>query len=289
MSNHPAWKHTWKTFTKQEAKSILDSHLGLQRRLDEAWVDALTRKIDLGLWEDFDPSQSPVAFDKDRKLINGQHRLRAFLKSKKDTLTALIITGLDPEDYRLFDQETKARVKAMAHSERDNVTRDQARIRHAMILVSGDRKYQLTQAEWAFRMDKTFRKEMAWTSDALAKASGVGRAPFVAPLIYAWRADPEFFTKMGAFWLTGMDPPNRSFANFRDDALSGKTLPKYGGRMVSGSVTAMFRMLTFLAAAHQKSQPPRYTATMNGLRYWSERLRDGAWSRWEHQVLGEED
>lgn len=288
MANHPDWKETFKTFTKGEARDILGTRIQQQRKLQPNWVNALSRKMDLGLWNPFDPSQSPIAFDRNRNLINGQHRLQAFVLSKMDTLTVKIMTGCAPEDFSLFDHDLRIRAKAAAHPGSSNVARDQARIRHTMSLRMGDRHLIMTEPEFEFLATKTYRKELAFAAEAIPKAGNIGRAPFVAPMMYAYRTAPEFFVEAANAWAAGDGTLPKAVRLFRDSALAGTALPRDGGGKTA-TVGASLRMLNALAIWHQKGTfPKRLTTSLAGLRYFSERLRDGAATTWGKQVVEDE-
>ena len=287
MANHPDWKESFKTFTKQEAQDILGKRLQQQRKLQPNWVNALTRKMDLGLWMPFDPSQSPIAFDRNRNLINGQHRLNAFIRSRLDTITMKVMTGCEPEDYALFDHDLRIRAKSQAHPDHPNVSRDQARLRHVMSLRMGDRHLIMTEPEFDFLATKTYRKELTFASEVIPKAGNIGRAPFVAPFMYAFRVDPEFITMAATAWASGENLP-KAIRSFRDSALTGTALPRDGGGQTA-TVAASLKMFNALATWHQKaSSPSRLKASLTGLRYFSERLRDGAATTWSKQLIDDE-
>jgi hypothetical protein len=283
-SNGPSWKLSFRKLTKQQARETLGM-TRRQRALSEPVVSAYARTMDLGLWDANRPSQTPVAFDRDGYVINGQHRLNAFLRSKLDELTFPVITGCDPEDFFGFDQDVSLRTKNSAHPDRKNVARDQARVKWIEALVRADPFIRLTQPEFAHLADRTWRKQLSWADDAIKMARAQGRQAYVAAFMYAHRVDPVFADRIGRSWANGGEGLPATLLKFRDEAL------RDSGRRGTGAqvMNATFKLLNGLACMHRgESMPPRLQPTLSGLKYFSEKARDGAASRWSRAVFAEE-
>jgi hypothetical protein len=138
----PQWKSSLRLVTKEQAKTWL-SKMGVNRNLNESWVVAFQRAMDAGLW-DTDPGRSPIALDTEGRLINGQHRLAAFLRSKLDVLAVVVATNCPPESFETFDQDVFARGRKHAHLGRQCVSRDTARVKWLETILSADPYRKIT-------------------------------------------------------------------------------------------------------------------------------------------------
>lgn len=69
------------------------------RPIDQSRIDEYTREMLTGQWRIAD---SALAFDREGVLLNGQHRLRAVVKSRT-TQTFIVLEGADPEDQHVMD------------------------------------------------------------------------------------------------------------------------------------------------------------------------------------------
>jgi hypothetical protein len=280
-SNGPAWTLTFREFTKQSAREALGK-MRMQRTLDVAWAAALGRTMDLGLWESYRPSQKPIAIDVDGFLINGQHRLTAFVNhSKLDTITFPVATGCDPSDYAGFDQDEKLRMQNAAHPGRANVSRDKARVRWAEALVQASVDVKLTQPMFTHLADKTWRRQLEWADETIGLARWQGRQAYVAPLMYVHRLDPAFADKIGKSWANGGDALPAPLFRLRDEALR-----EAGNGTRQQALSTSFKVLNALAAMHEgKPMPVRLSNNISGLRYFSGKLRDGVSARWDKALL----
>lgn len=278
IASKPYWKHSFQKFTKGDAQRALDKvSPNRDRSIDEAWVAALARTMDMGLWEPFRPSQKPLAFDVDGNRINGQHRLLAFLRSKLTELVFPVVTGCRPEDYETFDQDEKARTKRAAHPDISFVTRDQARIAWLDKLTSGVISRKMTQPVFRKLWDVTWHKQIQWSIEVMPGASGHQRAPFVVAFMYVHKADPEFAEKMARAWVDGIGLPP-AMHRLRDLAIRSR--PK-GGTGAVAMIRATLRILNALAPLHRGEQGNgRIYENLAGLRYFSELMRDGSIARW---------
>lgn len=283
----PGWRIEWRKFTKADALAALGKSSGLDRNTDESWVAALAQTMDLGLWDVYSPSQVPVAFDRDGVRLNGKHRLSAFLKSKLTEIVFPVIEGLSPEAFASFDQNVKARMHRAAHRDRSNVGRDEARINWLEALISGNPKVKVTTQVFAHLADHKWRKQLEWADETLPKAGKQGKAPYAAALMYAHRVDANLADKVGKAWANGGAGLPKPLLRLRDTALSATNFS--GAR--NDRLKHSFKMLNALALMHQGHPvPDRLSDNLNGLRYFSARLRDGAATRWEKQtILGGEE
>jgi hypothetical protein len=279
--NGPEWKLSFREFTKQSAREAL-GRMRMQRTLDVAWAAALGRTMDLGLWESFRPSQKPIALDREGYLINGQHRLTAFVNhSKLETIVFPVVTGCDPKDYAGFDQDEKLRMRNAAHPGRPNVARDMARVRWVEALVQADVDVKLTQPMFAHLADKTWRRQIDWADETIRVARWQGRQAYVAPFMYVHRLDPAFADRIGKSWANGGDALPAPLFRLRDEALR-----EAGNGTRNQSLSTSMKMLNALAAMHEGTPvPARLNNNITGLRYFSSRLRDGVAARWEKALL----
>lgn len=93
--------------TPELAASLLKRNIETNRKMKNAIVDSYVHDITLGKWNT--AVSDPIRFSKTGKLIDGQHRLQALVKSGCN-ITMLIITGLEEDDYRYVDNGSKRRV-----------------------------------------------------------------------------------------------------------------------------------------------------------------------------------
>lgn len=275
----PGWRIEWRKFTKADAHAALGK-VREDRAPDAAWVAALTREMDLDLWDTYSPAQVPLAFDRDGFRLNGGHRLRAFIASKRAEIIFPVITGLSPEQFRAFDQDTKLRFKTAAHPSRSNVQRDMARVAWLQSLVSGATALKMTNREFSLLAEGRWSKQLAWADETLPHGGKQGKAPYAAALMYAHRLDPDFAEKVGKAWANGGAGLPAALLRLRDTALSVKTVHAHRASRVGHT----FKMLNALALMHRGDRvPDRIPVNTAGLRYFSERLRDGAAARWDKQ------
>lgn len=283
--NGAKWRIEWRKFSKEDARRDL-ARFREDRPTDEAWVNALARTMDLGLWDTYSPSQTPIAYDRDGYRINGKHRLAAFDRSRLTEIVFPVIVGLRPEDFGSFDQNVKPRKHNAAHPDRPNVYRDEARINWLEALVNAEMRVKVTTQVFEHLADKKWRNQLEWATEVLPVQGRQGKAPYAAALMYAHRADSAFADKVGRAWANGGAGLPAPLLRLRDGAL---TVLRYGGRDAKIGLT--FKMLNALAAIHQgKDIPSRLSSNLGGLRYFSEKLRDGAAARWEKRtVIGNEE
>lgn len=277
------WRIEWQRFTKTDAKRALEKARE-DRGTDASWVAALARTMDLGLWETYSPSQTPVAFDRDGFRLNGKHRLAAFLQSSLTEIVFPVIRGLEPREFALFDQNIKTRKHNVAHNDWPNVYRDEARINWLEALSTGETSVKVTTQTFAHLAKNKWRRQIEWAAEAMPRQGRQGKAPYAAAFMYAHRVDPEFTDKIARAWSNGGAGLPTPLLRLRDGAL---TSLRYGDRRAKIGLT--FKVLNALAAMHQGRQvPDRLNERTSGLRYFSDRLRDGAAARWEKRIENEE-
>lgn len=88
-----------RVITPEEAKEILSKSNINNRRIRLRYVDWLAKLIVEGQWM---VTHQGIAFDKNGRLVDGQHRLLAISKSGKDT-PILVTTNLEEESYNHID------------------------------------------------------------------------------------------------------------------------------------------------------------------------------------------
>lgn len=277
----PGWRIEWRKFTKEDARRDLAKFRD-DRPTDTSWVNALTRSMDLGLWDTYSPSQTPIAFDREGYRINGKHRLQAFVQSKLTEIVFPVVAGLSREAFKQFDQNLKPRKHQHAHNGRSNVYRDEARINWLETIVTADPSVKVTTQVFDALVGGKWRKQVEWADEVVKTQRGQGKAPYVAPLMYTHRAAPEFADKIAKSWANGGSGLPKQLLRIRDAALSTRYVT--GDRR--SRVGMSLKMLHALALMHQgKALPDRLNESLAGLRYWSEKLGDGAIGRWEKATI----
>lgn len=102
----PAPRTEWVDVTPALAKEWLKKNCVLNRPLSLTTVGEYARLMEIGNGHDGWDSEAPhtpIAFDWDDNLVNGQHRLRAIIASGR-TIRCLVMWNVDPESYRNTDQ-----------------------------------------------------------------------------------------------------------------------------------------------------------------------------------------
>jgi len=282
-ANGPGWKIEWVKFTKADAQQAL-AKFKEDRGVDAAWVDALSRTMDAGLWEVYSPSQTPIAFDRGGNRLNGKHRLLAFIKSKLDEIIFPVVRNLDPDEFRNFDQNVKLRKHTNAHPGHINLFRDEARVGWLEVIVSADKSVKMTTQLFDHLCGGKWKRQVRWATDKLQSQSRQGKAPYAAAFMYVHRLDPVFADKVVEMWRDGPDGSKHPhLRRIRDRAMS-VTKNGHGGR--GEREVDMLRLLGVLAYMHQdRPLPNRLSNILVGIRYFSEKLRDGAAARWEKRTI----
>lgn len=270
------WNVRWESFTKKQATIALKG-AGVDRPTDEAHLWALRESMNLGLWDTYSPAQTPIAFDSDNRRLNGKHRLQAFLQSKLDTIVFPVIRNCHPSAHALFDQNTKARVKAAAHPGRSNVTRDIARVNALVGLVEGMPRTMISGPLFDYYVEHEYKSDILWAAEVFPSGREHLRAAHVTAFMYARRADESFAQEMAEKWRSG-DGLTVQLRRMRDEALreAGR-----GGvtRVAAAELTR--RTLNALMLVHRKdSSTRRVTSSLAGLRYFSEKIEDGVADKW---------
>ena len=269
----PEWKIKWSLVSKQQARKWIDK-CHSNRTMNESVVDGYRRVMEAGLW-DTRPAQSPIALDSDGNLINGQHRLQAFIASNLTTILLPIITNCAPEDYRLFDQDIYVRSRAAQFRDRTNVPRDMARVRALEVLQTGDPKRRIPNSLYEQLTDTVYRREIEWSALAFTNGGDQQRAPFVAAFMYVHRVAPDFVASLAKPWVNGGEGLPSPMLRLRDEAIR---------RMRGGNYAAMnesLRMLNGLMYLHGRRAMPRtLLPNTTGLNYWSTMAKDGVAETW---------
>ncbi len=94
--------HKWELITPEMAREYLDLNVNMNRPWSPALVERYAQDILDGRWHSTAPT-TPIAFDWECNLINGQNRLRAIIKSNTPVLMP-VECGHDPESYAFIDQ-----------------------------------------------------------------------------------------------------------------------------------------------------------------------------------------
>lgn len=87
------------TVYPETAQDWLDNHNNRNRKVRQPVVDRYAHDMIEGNWH---YNGEPIQFDTNFNLMNGQHRLRAIVKSGK-AQSILVITGLDPAAHTTMD------------------------------------------------------------------------------------------------------------------------------------------------------------------------------------------
>lgn len=280
----PPHQYEYRTLTKDQAKALL-AKVSNQRRIDQAWVLALTRTMDSGLW-DCRAGRTPIALDKSDRPQNGQHRLAAFIASKLDEITFVFVTGCEPEDIESFDGDTKTRSSAL--SDFANAQREFARVKALDKLVSGVVRAKYTRTVVGQLRNK-WKKQCEWAGETIPRHGAQGRAPYAAAFMYAWKADSEFADTHAKAWSNGGGGLPQVMLRLRDRALSGNEKTS-GSTGAAAAIRTTLKMLNVLAHMHQGHEVKSAGDGLNGLRYFSGLIQDGAARRWEQgeHLLSEE-
>lgn len=292
--NYPWLKHVrYENFSMEKTQKLLNSGLEYDRPLNMPSVRKhLEAMRTEGAWWPYSPSQTPIIISKDGVRINGQHRLLAYAQYLRDggePFQFPVIRDFPMEGYDYIDIGAKSRSAKDAFYERENVTRDTARVNWLHALIIGDIFYTSSVATLKLKFDDTYADELVWASETFPSASKQMRAPFVVPFMYIYKVDKKFAMEMAEAWKTGDGLPP-TLRTLRDHALvdSGQTKkskkPLVGGGRAYTHEGLTFKILNVLAELHQKKTPSqRASNSSEGFKYWSDLRKDGAWSAYKNQ------
>lgn len=180
--------------TPDEAKAFLGQNQG-NRKVNNTFVDTLARDMAAGNWR---MTGEPIKFDTEGRLIDGQHRLQAVVKSGQ-SIQFFVITGLAPETQFFLDagrKRTVANVFQMQGVKDANVLAAVARLANGL---------ETGQIRTAFKNGAalTHAEGMAWAksnpdaAEALRRARNVYKelrfsvAAVSTVLYYAWLVDGD--------------------------------------------------------------------------------------------------
>lgn len=103
-------RRTLKTSTVSVTPKLAEQWLKANpsnRPINDNTVERYTQQIKLGNWQ---LTGEPIQFDKDGRLLNGQHRLRAIIKAGK-SIDTLVVRGVSPLAVEYMDTGRKRDVK----------------------------------------------------------------------------------------------------------------------------------------------------------------------------------
>jgi hypothetical protein len=91
------------TIEPEGADTVIQHHNGRNRPVGDTILNHLSKILRLG---EFLFTGETIIFDSEGQLINGQHRLRACIKTKVP-LHTFVVFGVDPRVFRVLDQHSK--------------------------------------------------------------------------------------------------------------------------------------------------------------------------------------
>ena len=123
------------TITKHTAAYWLTKN-DHNRRITPSRVSDYTRQMNDGLWMD---AGDPIRFSGNfERLLDGQHRLSAFIKSNLDRLNVVVITHLVPDSFMVMDTGARRSASDVLHiNNYTNATNLAASAKIAMTLKKG--------------------------------------------------------------------------------------------------------------------------------------------------------
>jgi hypothetical protein len=92
--------------TREDAQDILSRNFDGQRGVSKTAVKEIASKMNAGEWMN---TGQPILIDWYDRLIDGQHRLTAFLDSDLEEIEMTIIRGVDPKSFRHIDDGGRPR------------------------------------------------------------------------------------------------------------------------------------------------------------------------------------
>lgn len=102
---------TWEKVTPERAQRWLAQNIANNRPLMQKRVKTYAHDMRAGRWQAI---PAPIIFDKDGRLIDGQHRLAAMVESRA-TLTLLVARGSDIDAQRVIDTGSNRAVGQIVH------------------------------------------------------------------------------------------------------------------------------------------------------------------------------
>jgi len=279
MTKRIPWKESIERITKEEATKLLSRPHPSQRKIDPVHVGMLARAMDLGKWDPTDPND-PIQIDRKGCVIDGHHRLTAFIASSLRVLYVRVRRGCDPDLFKRINQGTKARGPAQANPGRSLVKRDSSRVKYLLMIEQGLPNMKLSNPEFLHYADGRFRESLTWAGEALRSEQRPLLAPIVASIMYVRMADKKFGEELAEAWRTGSGLSPR-LQKFRDAIFRGDAISYEGsGNHQTSALRALVEFLHYAMLMHLKHDPKRVVVSQAGLKHFSDLIGDGAYSRW---------
>ena len=130
-------KHTERiTITPEKAKNVLETRNKDNRPISPKEVEMLAREMELGRFKD---NGDTFKFDVNGRLLDGQHRLAAIVKSGIPLIDAIVVYGIAPDAVDTIDSGRKRSVADKAKFRGIAMTRNYASIaRNRIQYLIGD-------------------------------------------------------------------------------------------------------------------------------------------------------
>ena len=182
-----------------------------QRKWSATTVSQLARSMQAGLWQ---LCLDPIVIDLEGRLINGQHRLRAILRSGTPC-TLLVIRGAPPELIHVMDHMRKRTLVDSLYINK----RPQPKLRGPVVnaLISVVHKKQFASTDAGLEVEKIYEQELNVVISIYSKVAGLNVAGIYAAAALCLRADPNLLEDFLIPVIKG-GPANHSPAYFLREA-----------------------------------------------------------------------
>ena len=247
--------------TPKLAAEWLESRNDRNRSISPEHVAMLARAM---ASKTFRLTHQGIAFNQEGKLIDGQHRLSAVVKSGC-TVKMMVTFGADSKDMIVCDRSRNRTTRdALAiQNERDHAALRAAVLRMLLKVENGG-NYKADDQE-ILREDIRHDGGLSWF--AKSAHHKLWYAPFAAAIVYAYERRPQEITTFVEMVTAGANLPGRSAALVAYNAMVSRDIHLKGGseaRMIA------FRKMLRACAAHCASEKiSKLQDGEEGLRYFA--------------------
>lgn len=161
---------------EEVAAKMLEKNTDNYRKLNMKTVHQYARKMTLGYWQE---NGEPIQFDKNGKLLNGQHRLRAIIESHT-TQRMLVVFDVDADVFDSGRNRTLREYSNINSAIGGAITAILSRLNTNLRVLIGNEERTEYYTRYRDYFDKAFLFSCRGAGNALIRKSGVVAAVYCA-------------------------------------------------------------------------------------------------------------
>lgn len=182
------------TIDPELAEALLQGNVR-NRNISMQLVDCMVRDMKAGNWR---VSHQGIAVDKDARLLDGQHRLTAIVKSGV-TVQMAVTYNVDPEAFGVIDLNNRPRTQADILGLTYDTKYSRALVAALKLIGTLSTGIEALKARPTFAeteaLFKLFGEEVQWATIHIHRRSGLHNAGVLAAVGYAYPTNKEFFAE----------------------------------------------------------------------------------------------